>query len=108
MDSETFKANTKKWINHKFMIAHNSTWYKQARQSAAIANIRERFNAFLLYPTSFSAHNLAVLLKRHEDLLLTILPIPKNPSYEQAFNSLAAILKQANDIIEANNLKHMV
>lgn len=108
MDNEKFIIRTRQWLNHKFQLALHSEWYKQPRQKAAVANVKDRFSAFLMYPNNFSVHHLAVLIKRHEDLLLTLMPIPKNPSYEQAFNSLAQIMEYANTIINNNQLRQMV
>ena len=109
MDNEKFLIRSRQWINNKLILANTSDWYKKdARRSSAIANVKDRFQGFLTYPSNFSINNLAVLLKRHEDLLLTIMPIPNNPSYQTAFNKLSEILKYATDIVTDQNLQHMI
>lgn len=109
MDNTTFLTKTKEWINNKIILSNTSQWYKtDAKRRSAIIHIQDKFATFLQFPAKFSVHQLAILLKRHEDLLLTVLPIPNNPSYEQAFNGLVKILKYATDIIEDKDLKHML
>lgn len=109
MDNSAFLLKAKSWINNKLILSQKSDWYKKdSRRSSAIAHVKEKFATFLLYPTTYSVHQLALLFKRHEDLLMTILPVPNNPGYETAFKALVDLLKFAHDIIEDNDLKHML
>lgn len=108
MDAEVFKIRAKQWINNKLILANTSTWYKQAPRKDAILHVKNLFGTFLNFPSNYSIAQLAIQLKRHEDLLLVILPIPHNPSYEKAFNTLSELMAFATEFIDNNNLKHML
>ena len=108
MDQETFKIRAKQWINNKLILANNSQWYKCTPRKDAVLHVRNIFSTFLNFPSNYSIAQLAIQLKRHEDLLMIIMPIPNNPSYETALKSLSELMLFATEFIEQNNLKHML
>lgn len=109
LNEESFKLKAKAWLNNKFILAEKSQSYKVAPRKDAVIHAKNLFADFLRFPAEkYSVAQLAVLLKRHEDLLLSIMPIPQNPSYEKAFNALSEILNYANNLINQKQLNHML
>ena len=99
-----FNTMAKRWINHKLVLSHSSNWYKIPTRKCAVIKVHERFNNFLLHSTQYSIYQLALLIKRNEHLLETILPIPSNPSYQNAETILRQLIKTSETIINQNNL----
>lgn len=98
MTNEEFKTKTKKWLNHKLILAKKSNWYKQEKIRHIVQYTQNIFNTFLMYPNEYNAYQLAMQLRKHENLLMGLLPVPKNPTYHSAFNALAEILQHAEQL----------
>lgn len=100
-----FIIQSKNWIFHKLILAEKSGAYKadETRRNA-IRRIRDVFTAFLKFPNTYSAGQIALLIKRNEGLLETILPIPANPSYQNSLVVLHKIIEAAEQIIKEYNL----
>jgi len=104
MTQEQFITTTKTWINNKIILSQRSNWYKIPQRRAAIFQVQAMFGQLLLNKAKTSAGQIAILLKRHEALLETILPIPSNPSYENSFKILKTLINEAENIINTYNL----
>lgn len=104
MTQQQFISKTKTWISHKLILANKSNWYKSPFKKDAVIHVRARFANFLLNTTTHNAAQLAILVKRHEGLLETLLPIPSNPSYEKSFALFKTLIVEAETIIKTYNL----
>jgi hypothetical protein len=91
MNEPQFIIKVKQFLNHK-LILH------------AVFNIRDKFGTFLKFPNHYSTAQIAILIKRHENLLEIVLPIPQNPTYTTSLAALQTILHQAEQIIKIYNL----
>ena len=105
MSEAQFTITLKNWINHKLILSEKSKAYQEdkKKKNAAI-NVRIKFTNFLNYPSKYSVGQLAIMIKRHEDLFAAILPIPQNPTFESSLNTLNSLIEQANQIIKHYNL----
>lgn len=104
MTQTEFLSNSKTWLNHKLILSKSSNWYKTKGIKEAIIYVRSNFADFLNSKGNYSAGQLAILIKRNEAVLETILPIPNNPSYEKSFLMLKELVNQAEQIINQFNL----
>ena len=100
MTNEDFKMKFKKWLNHKLILSQKSQWYRQKRLQDAVQHVNNIFGTFLLYPSNYNVFQLAMQVRKHEDLLMVLLPIPNNPTYESAFNTLAELLMHAEELVK--------
>ncbi len=108
MSNEEFLIKAKNWINHKIILSQKSTWYNRQPRKDAICHIKNIFSSFLQYPLQYNVSQLAIQVKRHEELLMAVLPIPQNPTYQNAFNGLSQVLLKATEIIQQNNLQSLI
>jgi hypothetical protein len=108
MTNEEFKEKAKAWIHHKLILAKNSEWYAVNPRKDAVFHVGNIFNAFLQFPKNYQVAQLALQIKKHEDLLMVILPIPNNPAYENTVSTLHDLLLKAWQIIEENNLQQLL
>jgi len=101
----TFVISCKNWIYHKIVLSAVSKSYQEdKKKKSAIFHIQNKFGGFLKFPNNYSTGQIAILIKRHEDLLQAILPIPQNPTYETSLAALQLLIKQAETIIKIYNL----
>lgn len=103
MSDVEFINQTKKWINHKLILANGSSFYNQPKTKAAVFYVKQKF-ANLLYYQQKNAIQLALTIKKHESLLETILPIPNNPSYQNSLIILQKLIQTAEHILKTNNI----
>lgn len=108
ISNEQFREKAKNWINHKIILSQKSDWYKVKNRRDAVFHIKNIFSSFLQFPSKYNLAQLALQLKKHEDILMIALPVPGNPSYETAFNSLTDLLNKANEIINEHNLQSLL
>jgi hypothetical protein len=102
----TEKART--WLNNKIILSQKSHWYNLRERNVAIYQVKSVFSSFLSFPTSYNTAQLALHIKRNEDLLLLILPNPHNPSYNNALSTLSDLIEYAGKIITENNLQELL
>lgn len=101
----TFIISAKNWIYHKVILSNVSKAYQEdKKKKSAMHHIQNKFGAFLKFPNNYSTGQIAILIKRHEDLLQAILPIPQNPTYESSLAALQLLIKQAETIIKIYGL----
>lgn len=105
MKEAQFVAQGIKWIKHKIILSACSHWYKIPYRKAAVLNVQKLFSPFLIHQTKYSSGQMAILIKRHEAILETILPIPGNPSYLNSKQALNELITQAEIIINQYNLE---
>lgn len=105
MSEAQFVNQLRNWLNHKIILSRKSEAYIQdkKRKNAAI-NLTIKFSNFLNYPRNYSVGQLAIMIKRHEDLLASCLPIPQNPAYETSLATLEKLIDQAQKFINQYNL----
>lgn len=109
MTIQEFKDTSRKWINHKLILAEKSRdWYNEPARRAAMFFLKNKFSTFLQFPGSYNAAQLALFIKRHEDILMLALPIPNNPSYDTAFTQLTQLLKKSAEIIKQHDLESIL
>lgn len=104
MTQSQFTQKAKTWLNHKIVLSRSSNWYKIPYRKMAVVKVQDNFTGFLIHTANYSVFQLAILLKRNEALLETILPIPSNPSYENSYQLLKTLLAEAESIINTYNL----
>lgn len=105
MKEAQFVGQAIKWIRHKITLSNCSHWYKIPQRKAAVLNVQKLFSQFLIHQTKYSSGQMAILIKRHEGLLETILPIPNNPSYQNSLAMLNNLIAEAENIINKYNLE---
>lgn len=108
ISNEQFKEKAKTWLNHKLILAKSSQWYKVHGMPTRIEHLKNIFFPFLSLPNQYSVCQLAVHIKKHEDLLFAVLPMPGNPSYENALAMLTNLIEKATEIIETNQLQTLL
>lgn len=108
LNNQTFKTELKKWLNHKIILANNSTAYKVGGKYQAVFLLKNKFSSFLTFTNNYSIGQLALDVKRNQHLLETALPIPNNPSYQNANIILHQILDKATQIIKEYNLQNIL
>lgn len=108
MTNQEFKTKARAWINHKLILANNSEWYRPQARKDAIFHVKNLFSAFLQFPVQYNEAQLALQIKKHEDLLMNVLPVPNNPAYNTAFSTLADLLKKSTEILIQHNLQSLV
>lgn len=100
-----FVISCKNWIYHKVILSNVSRAYNDDKaKKHAMLHIQNKFGGFLKFPNNYSTGQIALLIKRHENLLEAILPIPQNPTYESSLAALQLLIKQAETIIKIYNL----
>lgn len=100
MNQAQFIIQTKNWLYHKFLLADKSKAFKDDRlKKSAMFHIKGKFEHFVKFPKNYSVGQLALLVKRNEALLESVLPIPSNPSYENSLAMLTSLVKEAEQII---------
>jgi len=104
MTQAEFLSKARTWINHKLILSNSSHWYKTKGIKEAVIYVRGHFADFLNTKANYSAGQLAILIKRHEGHLETMLPIPNNPSYENSLLLLKQLIAEAETIINTYNL----
>jgi len=106
MSEKQFKTEFKKWLQNKFILSQTSKWY--LNKGTTIKLLNDKFSSFLTFSDSYSVGQLALLIKRNQTLLESILPIPNNPSYDNAVIILNNCLNKANEILTQYNLTSLV
>lgn len=104
MNEPQFIIQAKNWIYHKIILSANSPAYNEPVKKNAMISVKKLFTNFLNYPSKYSAGQIALLIKRHESLLETVLPIPSNPSYENSLAALTKLIEAATKIMSHYNL----
>jgi hypothetical protein len=104
MENLIFITQTKQWINHKLILANSSNWYKIPYRKMAVVKVKDNFSDFLLNTTKYSVLQIALMIKRNESILETLLPIPSNPSYLTAIATFKCLVVEAEKIINQFNL----
>ena len=106
--NEQLRDKLKTWLNHKIILAQNSNWYKVRGRNEAVFFLKNKFSSFLNFHKTYNIGQLAIDIKRNEALFETALPIPNNPSYENAVQVLQQILEKANELIKELRLESIV
>jgi len=104
MTQTEFISKSRTWLNHKIILSRSSNWYKTKGIKTALIYVQSNFASFLNTKGQYSAGQLALLIKRNEALLETILPIPNNPSYQNSLTVLNQLINEAENIINQYNL----
>lgn len=104
MSQTEFINQCNTWIKNKLLLSNKSHWYKIPYRHAAIQKVKQIFGKHLYENIQFSAGQMALLIKRNEALLETILPVPNNPSYQNSALILKQLIEQAEKIINQYNL----
>jgi hypothetical protein len=106
MSDQLFKIEFKKWFLNKIILSQTSKFY--ANKGTTIKILKDKFSSFLTFADSYSVGQLALLIKRNQTLLESILPIPNNPSYDNAVIILNQLLEKSNEILTKHNLQNIV
>lgn len=106
MSDNEFKTELKKWLNHKFILFEKSPNYLS--KTIAIKLAKDKFYSFLIYSKNYSIGQLALDVKRNHHLLQDLVPIPNNPSYQNAQVMLHGFLNKAQEILNTYNLNDIV
>jgi hypothetical protein len=106
MNEPQFVIQTKNWIFQKLLIASKSKSeeYKRPEFVSALFHVNGKFGKFLKYPNQYSVGQLAILIKRHQELLEAILPIPSNTNYEKSLAALTKLIQESEQIINHYHL----
>lgn len=108
VSEEQFRQKAKTWLNHKLILSKSSQWYKNPRIFSAVEHVRAIFNNFLLSPGKYNVCELAIKIKKHEDILMAVLPMPGNPSYDNAFAALTQLIRYSSELIKQQHLEHLL
>lgn len=104
MNEPLFMNQSKSWLYHKFILSSKSGAYSDGPRKSAMIAVKKLFTNFVNYPRKYSSGQIALLIKRHEALLETILPIPSNPSYENSLAVLQKLIVAAELILKHYNI----
>lgn len=105
---KTFIENVKRFLNHKIILGQKSHYFQCSFKKQPLDRVKMIFGKMLTINTNFPVGQWALYVKRHEDLLQAILPVPGNPAYESSLNTLTELVREANNIIDALNLHDLV
>lgn len=105
---KTFIANAKRFLNHKIILGDKSHYFKCSFKKQPLDRVKLIFGKMLAPLASFPVGQWAIYIKRHEDLLQAILPIPGMPAYESSLKTLNELITEANNIIDALSLQDLV
>jgi hypothetical protein len=109
MSHDEFKKTVKQWINHKLILARRGACdYTQNPRRDAIFHVKSKFSDFLMFTKTYNVSQLALKMKQNEELLMNILPIPNNPSYDSAKTTIETLLATAHDILKEHNLLNLL
>jgi hypothetical protein len=103
-----FREKAKTFLNHKLILANVSHYYKCSFKKPQIDRIKLVFSAFLQVPKTYPLGQLALLIKRHEDLIINIIPIPGTPAYESSKNTAEYLIQKSGEIIDRLNLNELI
>jgi hypothetical protein len=103
-----FKEKAKTFLNHKLILGSVSHYYKSSFRKPQIDRAKLIFGQFLTAYKSYPVGQLALLIKRHEDLIMAIIPIPGTPSYNTSVEIATQLITEASNIIDALNLTEYV
>jgi len=107
MTQQEFREKAKNWLNNKIILSEKSPeWYKD--KTSALICIKHQFSSFLSFTQNYSVGDLALKIKRNEDLLFMLLPNPHNYSYNKALLTLNELLEYATDFVNSHNLQNLV
>lgn len=106
--NEQLKSKLKTWLNHKIILSQNSNWYKVRGRYEAVFYLKNKFSSFLIFPKNYNIAQLAIDIKRNEAFFEAALPIPNNPSYENAVEVMQQIIEKANILITDLKLEKFI
>lgn len=106
--TKMFLADCKRYLQHKIILGNVSAYYKQPAIKPQLKRCALIFGDFLKNPSTYPVGQLALLIKRNEDLITILLPIPGNPSYQNSKALAEQIIKQSTDILETLNLTELI
>jgi Ni,Fe-hydrogenase I large subunit len=103
-----FAEKVKRFLNHKRKLATVSHYYKASFIAQRIQQLNQVFGDFLAHPKTYPVGQLAIKVKKYEDLLMAVLPVPNNPSYESSLHAAKELITEAHEILKQLNLTDYV
>lgn len=102
-----FRQKAKTFLNHKIILGNVSHYYKSIKKNE-VARLKLVFGPFLLVPKTYPLGQLALLIKRHEDLITALIPIPGNVAYETSMATATELIEKAGTIIDRLQLTELI
>jgi hypothetical protein len=103
-----FIASARRFLNHKIILGEKSHYYQCSFKKQPLDRTKQIFGPMLSPLVHVPVGHWAIYIKRHEELLMAILPVPGSSSYESSLKTAHDLVKQASEIIDALNLNDLV